>query len=291
MNSTNLTNLTDRHIPEDDLALFALALMPPEEAAYTQAHLKYCDQCRGEVARMQGDLVAYAFTAEMQDPPAEARSRLLEAVAREKKMHAAAPAAEPVLVPQGSTLPDRERQRERSARRGPGWFGWAGWAVAAGVAGFAGWQFHQGQDLRDQLASQTAATEQINADAAKAQRVLQALTDPTAMQVALHLPATGTAPPKPEGHASYNAGRGELVFVGTHLQALQPEKTYELWVLPATAGQAPVPAGTFKPDANGNASVVLPDLPKNIPAKGFGVTVEADGGSKTPTMPIVLAGM
>jgi anti-sigma-K factor RskA len=28
-----------------------------------------------------------------------------------------------------------------------------------------------------------------------------------------------------------------------------------------------------------------------VTAKGFGVTVEDDGGSKTPTAPIVLAGM
>lgn len=290
MNPTNSTNLTDRHIPEDDLALFALALMPPEEAAYTQAHLKHCDLCRGEVARMQGDLVAYAFSADMQDPPAEARTRLTEAVAREKKMHAPAPVAEPVLAPRSSNLLDRDTRRENAARRGMGIAGWAGWAIAAGVAAFAGWQFHEGQGLRDQLSAEAAQTEQVNADAAKARRVFQALTDPTAMQVALHLPATGTAPPKPEGHASYNATNGELVFVATHLQSLQPEKTYELWLLPATAGEAPVPAGTFKPDVNGNASVVLPDLPKHIPAKGFGVTVEADGGSRTPTLPIVLSG-
>ena len=43
--------------------------------------------------------------------------------------------------------------------------------------------------------------------------------------------------------------------------------------------------------ANGNATVVMPPLPKGVTAKGFGVTVENDGGSKTPTAPIVLAGM
>jgi anti-sigma-K factor RskA len=70
---------------------------------------------------------------------------------------------------------------------------------------------------------------------------------------------------------------------------VQPGKTYELWVLPAS-GAAPVAAGTFRPDVNGSASVVLPALPKNVPAKGFGVTVEPDGGSPTPTLPIVLMG-
>jgi anti-sigma-K factor RskA len=35
----------------------------------------------------------------------------------------------------------------------------------------------------------------------------------------------------------------------------------------------------------------MPDLPKGLTAKGFGVTVEQDGGSKTPTKPIVLMGL
>ncbi len=282
-------NAANQHIPEDDLALFALALMPPEEAAYTLAHLKHCDPCRGEAARLQGDLVAYAFSADMQDPPAPARARLLEAVAKEKKLHIAAPVAEPVLAPRNTNLLDRDVREIRPARRGMGLSGWTGWAVAAGISLFAGWQFHQGQFLREQLAEEAAATEQTNIESARSQKVLQALTDPTAMQVALHLPATGTAPPKPEAHASYNSNRGELVFVATHLQSIQPNKTYQLWVLPAS-GEVPVSAGLFKPDANGNASLVLPDIPKHVAAKGFGVTIEPDGGSKAPTLPIVLLG-
>ena len=42
---------------------------------------------------------------------------------------------------------------------------------------------------------------------------------------------------------------------------------------------------------NGNASVVLPELTQHVAAKGFGVTVEDEEGSKAPTPPIVLAGM
>lgn len=283
-------NTANQHIPEDDLALFALALMPPEEAAFTQAHLKHCDQCRGEVARMQGDLVTYAFSAEMQEPPTAARSRLLDAVAKEKRLHIpAAPAVEPVIAPRASNLLDRDAREERPVRRGFGVFGWAGWALAASLAAVAGWEFYQGQYLREQIASQSATLNQVNGDTARAQRVLETLTDPTAMQVALHVPVTTATPPKPEGHASYNPQRGELVFVATHLQPVQPDKTYALWVLPAS-GEAAVPAGLFKPDVNGNASVVLPDLPKHVAAKGFGVTVENEGGSRTPTLPILLMG-
>ena len=120
---------------------------------------------------------------------------------------------------------------------------------------------------------------------------LQTLTDAGAVQMAMRQPVTDGQPPihTPEGHAAYLPDKGALVFVASNLQPLQPYKTYELWVIPAT-GQ-PVPAGIFKPDLSGNASVVMPDIPKGIQAKTFGVTIEDDGGTKQPTMPIVLVGM
>jgi anti-sigma-K factor RskA len=122
---------------------------------------------------------------------------------------------------------------------------------------------------------------------------MQTLTDANAMQVSLHVPLIRGAPPKldPEAHATYVPETGSLLLVASHLDPLQPAKTYELWLLPAEEGQTPIPAGLFKPDANGNATVVMPELPKSVVAKGFGVTVEDEAGSKTPTAPIVLAGM
>jgi anti-sigma-K factor RskA len=113
------------------------------------------------------------------------------------------------------------------------------------------------------------------------------------MQVAMHLPLSATAPPKldPEAHVIYLARTGALLFLADHLDPLQSGTTYELWLLPAQAGQPAISAGLFKPDSNGNASVVMPPLPKGVAAKGFGVTVEKEGGSQTPTAPIILAGM
>ena len=79
-------------------------------------------------------------------------------------------------------------------------------------------------------------------------------------------------------------------FATSNLEPLQPGKTYELWLIPAAAGGSPIPAGTFRPDERGNASVILPPLPKGVEAKAFGVTVEDEGGAATPTQPIILAG-
>jgi len=43
------------------------------------------------------------------------------------------------------------------------------------------------------------------------------------------------------------------------------------------------------PDARGNASVVNTEFLRPLAAKGFGVTIEKEGGSQVPTLPIILA--
>jgi len=176
-------------------------------------------------------------------------------------------------------------------RRSSGVLAWTGWAIAAGALVAGGLQFHQRQLLQNQLASKDAKITQVTADGDKAQRALQALTDTGAFQIAMHpplAPGDKPIPKKPEAHTAYDADKGALVFVATNLDPLPAYKTYELWVIPVDG--VPIPAGTFKPDANASASVVMPDIPKGITAKAFGVTIEDEGGAKTPTMPIVLAG-
>ena len=73
------------------------------------------------------------------------------------------------------------------------------------------------------------------------------------------------------------------------MEPLEPAKVYELWIIPA-GGSAPIAAGTFHPDAGGNASILMPKLPQGVTAKAFGITVENEGGATTPTMPIIMAG-
>ncbi|MBE7181400.1 MAG: anti-sigma factor, partial [Terriglobus roseus] len=65
-------------------------------------------------------------------------------------------------------------------------------------------------------------------------------------------------------------------------------KVYELWLMPSD-GSAPIPAGTFTPDASGNATLIASNFQK-VAAKGFAITAEPAGGSQTPTLPILLVG-
>jgi Anti-sigma-K factor rskA len=294
-----------RQISSEDLALFAMQLLSKEEMAEVSTYLAESPEARRELAEIQGDLAVYAHTADMHSPPALARERLLKQVAREKK---AIPIDRPVVAETetaraGSAAAEATYGQRGTLGLGGGdylaedppkrsvvskVFPWAGWAVAAGLAMGAGDLYYQRNALRGAVTSEASQIDQLTVDAATARQVLDAMTDSSAMRVTLV--TKGQTAPLPTGRATYVASKGTLIFVASNLEQLQPAKTYELWLIPAAAGTNPIPAGTFRPDERGNASVILPPLPKGIEAKAFGVTVEDEGGAATPTQPIILVG-
>jgi hypothetical protein len=309
----------ERRITSEDLALFAMQLLSEKETAEVAAYLRDSAEARKELAEIQGDLATYALTADMQSPPPQTRERLMIQVAREKKTipidRPAVPEARAVeagsaAVGTGSIVADargdevsNEGQRsvlglgsgdylsedDRPKRGVAGKvLPWIGWAVAAGLAVVAGDLYHARETLRGTLAAQASQIDHLTADEAAARQVLDTMTDSSAMRVTLT--TKGQTAPLPTGRATYVASKGTLIFLASNLAPLQPAKTYELWLIPAGEGQNPIPAGTFHPDSHGNASVIMPPLPKGVEAKAFGVTVEDEGGSLTPTQPIILAG-
>lgn len=289
----------NRHLDQDQLALFAMQLLDADEAETVVLHVSHCEQCRQALAEVQGDLAMLALTAAVHSPPALARERLLLQLAQEKqpggpalqqqgravsgtRWPASARSQDAEAVTHVELLPRRE-PRGRIARVLP----WSGWLAAVALAMVAADLLHQRDTLRHAVMGQTAEIERIETDDSVARQVLETLTDRTAMRVTL---TRSKEAPVPVGRTSYLPEKGSLVFLASNLPSPGPYKTYELWLLPAD-GRDPVPAGTFVPDAQGSASVILPSLPKGLPAKAFGITIEDQGGSQTPTMPIVMAGM
>lgn len=254
-----------QHIPMEDLALYAMQSLLPAESTALKEHLKTCALCRGELAEINGDLAGLALSVEQQSPPAGARDRFLARLDAEKR-----PVSGPIAVP---------RRRSFVPVLVP-------WAAAAAMLAVAAYLGVQNRNLHQLLNADRSQIATLSAQASRAQQVMDTLTAPSAQQATL---TEGKPAVAPTGHTSYVPERGALIFVANHLRPVPATKTYELWVIPANGG-APIPAGTFRPDANGTASVVLPPLPQGIPAKAFGVTIENEGGSQTPTMPIVLSG-
>ena len=306
------------HPDPADLPLYAMQLLSGEETAAIAEHLRHCVPCSDELVRILSDLTTYSLTADAAAPPAAARDRLLKQVAREKKIvPIAKPQPQAQAQPQAQTQPQAQPQPQaqtqppasshpvplasfgrsgsvfdiepakprHSASRSV--LAWTGWAAAAALAVTTMYLYHDRQSLNSDLASETSQILRLNTDAKSSRQLMDTLTDPRAVRVTL---TTKPQPkPGPIGGVTYNPDKGTLVFLASNLDPLQQYKTYELWVIPQDGG-APVPAGTFHPDDQGSASIILPDLPKGIAAKSFGVTIEDSGGAQTPTMPIIMAG-
>ena len=267
--------MQDEHIPQEDLVLYAMQAMRSHELAAVRVHLDRCAECRDALAEVNGDLALLAVSVEQKPLPEGARERFIA------RMTSAPSKA--VGVGSSAIGIDSKMQAPRPARRAAVWIGWL--AAAASLL-FAFSQEQKVRSLNEQLAQQQQAAAQQTEANARAKQVLDVLTAPTANRVLLR---AAKAKPEPTGRAVYLAESGGLVFQANDLAQLAQDKAYELWVIPAN-GQAPIAAGTFRPDAAGSASVLMPPLPKGVPAKAFGVTIEKAEGSPTPTTPIILVG-
>lgn len=269
-----------RHISQEDLALYSMQALSPAQSAEVQAHLSTCPDCRASLAEVLADISLVGMSAPQKEVPEGARQRFMAAVRNTPQMGAARAKQGPLVM---SAPPVRDH------RSGAGWLGWLGWIVAAAAIIAAVVLGLQDSTLRNRLHRDNGEIAQLSGQAAQAQglqNLMNALTSPEAQQVTL---TQTRGPVQPVGHATYLWNSGTLVFVASHLHPVPAGKTYELWLIPDN-GAAPEPAGLFRPDAQGSASVVMPPLPSGVKAKAFGVTVEPAQGSATPTLPIVMSG-
>ncbi len=276
-----------KHIDPDDIALYAMQLLPPDETEEMSLHLQHSAEARRVLSEIYSDLSIFAHSAEMHSPPALARQRLMKHVAREKKAVPVDPLTSGQYAARGSfggntgSLFEEEVETKSLAAK---ILPWAGWALAAGLGALSFIQYQQKTAMQSTLAANQSEMAKTVASAELANTLMDTLKDPSAV----HFTLTSTdVKPAPQGRVTYNSDRGSLLLVASNLDKLPPYKVYELWLIPQD-GRDPIPAGTFHPDARGFASVVLPEIPKGIAAKTFGVTIEDGEGSQLPTMPIEL---
>jgi hypothetical protein len=258
----------------EDLALYALNALEGEERAVLEKHLAECAVCRVEIEQLRGDGALLALSTLGPRPPQRARQRLLNAVAKET---AASPTLSQKTRKDGAPVASLVTHRS--------WWGRLGWAAAAAVLVFAASLWKENLILKENLASARSIEARGARELEDIRRIAAPIIEPDAQRITL---VSVKTPVQPQGKAFYLRNRSSLVFVANNMPALPPQKTYELWLIPAQG--APVPAGVFKPDAHGSATVVNPPLPARMEAKAFAITVENEGGASTPTMPIVMMG-
>jgi anti-sigma-K factor RskA len=244
----------------EDLALYALGTLQGEERVALEKHLEGCAGCRRELEQLRGDMALMALSTAGPVPPRRARQRLIEAVAREPRRAAV------------------------SAKRS--WWIVVPWVAAGALALGLAVLWLQNSDLQRTIAGLRDQTTRQMTELQRARDVVSTLTATDAMRVTL---VAAKTPPQPQGKAIYVRDRSSLIFLASNLQALPPQKAYELWLIPMNG--APIPAGVFKPDAHGSAAVVEPPLPPGVQAKAFAITVEPESGSSAPTLPVVMVGL
>ena len=162
--------------------------------AEVAAEVVRSEETRRELAEIQGDLAAYAHTADLHSPPALARERLMRQVAREKKaIPIDRPAAQEIRAAEqekgsviSTSVTDPARVDSEAYYKGVREMGlggytsgeqskpnvvgrllpWVGWAVAAGLAVVTGNLYHQRDAMRSVAASQASRLDHVTADAA-----------------------------------------------------------------------------------------------------------------------------
>jgi anti-sigma-K factor RskA len=263
--------MTEHEQFAEDLALYALSVLEGEDRAQLEKHLATCSTCRVELEHFRGDGALLALSTVGPRPPQRARQRLLDSVAKE-----AAPALAQKTRQAGAPI-------TVGARRS--WWGVLGWAATAAILVFAASLWKENAALRQDVSTLRSLFGQQTVELEQARNVASAITNPGGERFTL---VAVKAPPQPQGKAFYLRNRSNLVFVANNMPALPPQKAYELWLIPAQG--APIPAGVFKPDAHGSATVVNPPLPAGAEAKAFAITVENEAGATAPTMPIIMMG-
>jgi len=243
----------------EDLTLYALSVLQGEERTALERHLEGCAACRRELDQLRGDMALMAIGTAGAKPPARSRVRLMEAMAREPR-RVAAPRSKP-------------------------WWALAPTLAAAILAVMAVFFWRESLDLEHRIAALQSQSARQLAELQRAREIVTTLTASDAMRVTL---VAAKTPPQPQGKAIYVRDRSSLIFLASNLPPVPAQKAYELWLIP-TSG-TPIPAGVFKPDAHGSATLINPPLPAGVEAKAFAITVEPEGGSTAPTMPIVMMG-
>lgn len=245
----------------DDVAVYALGSMPPEEAEKVRAHLATCEDCREEYAQLQPAAGALAYAAEAcpdQEHGAVVASPLLKTRIMQQVRREAA-------VPPKSNVAEMRAVRP---------IVWPAYAVAAACLIIALVTGIMNISLNDQMRQTRAELAQIQS---QNHRLLADLAHQRTEAADLVSPDS----------VRFGVDHGQIVRHGKRLylamEALPPPpkgKVYQAWTLRKGATRMS-PSVTFVPNAGGGAVVAVPADASAIAA--VAVSVEPDGGSKQPT--------
>lgn len=278
---------------QERAALYALGALSQFEARAFDLHLREgCPACDFELSQFNEVAVALATSVEPVAPPAYVRDLLALRIQRETPEAPLSQAAVnrfPAQVIAGTT------SRKTSSS---GVSQWLPWAVAAAfllafVFSFIAWRTEhttlQAAVDQDKQLSASASTEnadlkqQLAATSTELAQINSVLSQPSWQIIALK----GQDPAPASSATVYWDVQGNRWVVSADLPPAPDGKVYQLWFVTA---QAKISAGLIRSDRNGHGFAVL-QYPADIgQLAAAAITLEPDGGSEQPTMPIYAVG-
>ena len=244
---------------ESIAALDAIGAATADEVRRLNEHLASCDSCRRVRDEYAEAATLLALDLDPVPPPPEVREHVVE------------------------TIADEDAEEERSRFAGSRW-----WLAIAATLFFAlwGWREFGIRVARENIRSQQAQinqlkneNERLHDQKEKLSVEMSALAAPDTREIAL---AGQQISPSASARVFLEPGRRRAIVFFQSLPANPKDKSYQLWIIRADQPK-PQSAGIFDVSNNGNASIVIENLPLSTEMKGLAVTLEPRGGVEQPT--------
>jgi anti-sigma-K factor RskA len=279
---------------QEQAALCALGALSQHDARAFESHVREgCTVCELDLNQFELTAGALALAVEPVAPPAYLRDVLTARIQREDTEQSL-PA--PVIP-----FPDRPApslHEPRPSSRASTSFGvLLPWAAAAAllvafVLSLAMWRTEhralqaEAERTRDALAGNIRLKAQLDKEAASATELAEVNSVLSSTQWRI-IPLAGQEPASSSSAKIYWDIPGKRWVVTADLPPAPAGKVYQLWFVTA---DAKISAGLINPDAKGHGFAVV-QFPSNLDQlAAAAVTLEPEGGSEQPTMPIYVMG-
>jgi anti-sigma-K factor RskA len=196
----------------------------------------------------------------------------------------ASQAAEQTVWTSETHGPDTDGGAALRTKASGSWWNWVLVTAAVMLALLSFGLSWQNRRITAELAKERKAAESLIVDRVRIEQLVGTLTAPDTLTVRL----TGSGETaRATGTVKFNSKSG-VVLYSANLPALPPDKSYQMWLVPASG--APISAGLLGPGGHAWGNLWTAQVPANTEAKAFAVTIEPVGGMPQPTGPKVLTG-